>query len=56
MLSIRYNTRIRSRKSGETSWKNKKIKPFINKYNLEEINDPSAKDVGKKLSEIALNV
>ena len=60
MLSIRYNSRIKLWRNRKTSWKNAKIKPFIDKSNCEGINYPSEKDNSKKIDKnnltIALNV
>ena len=44
MLSIWYNNSVKSWKNRKTCCKNKKIKPFINKYKWEGINFPLEKD------------
>ena len=60
MLSIHCNSCVKSWINKKRSAKNKKIKPFINKYNWEGINFPSEKDDWKKFEKnnvtIALNV
>ena len=49
MLSIHYNSRIKSWKIKEHPERIIKIKPFISKYNWEGINYPSGKDDWKKI-------
>ena len=61
MLSIRCNSRIKSwKKNKKDPQRITEIKPFINKYNWEEINFSSEKDDWKKFGKtnvtIALNV
>ena len=61
MLSIRCNSRIKSwKKIKKDPQRITEIKPFINKYNWEEINFSSEKDDWKKFGKtnvtIALNV
>ena len=43
MFSIRYNSRVKSRKNKKRSARVTKIKPFLNKYIWKGINIPSEK-------------
>ena len=60
MLSIHYNSHIKLWKNKKNPQRIAKIKPFIIKYNWEEINFPSEKDDWKKIDKnnvtVALNV
>ena len=60
MLSICCNSRVKSWRNRKNPERTTKIKPFINKYNSEEISFPSEKNYWKKLEKnnitIALNV
>ena len=49
MLSIHYNSRVKSWRNKKRSAKNNKIKPFIDKYNWEGINFLAEKDDSKKI-------
>ena len=60
MFSIRCNIHVKSWKNRERPVKNNKIKPFISKYNLGEVNYLSEKYDWKKIEKdnvtISLNV
>ena len=59
MFSICCNSRIKSWRNRKKSWNETKIKPFINKYNWEEIHFRAEKNNWKKFEKngtIALNV